>query len=82
MSSSIGRRSATRSTASWCVATGEALRDAAADTSVRCVVIRGAGPMFSSGMDLGSLAALSEAPEDLRAFRARHAWTPGTWPRR
>jgi enoyl-CoA hydratase/carnithine racemase len=25
--------------------------------------------MFSSGMDLGSLAALSEAPEDLRAFR-------------
>ena len=51
------------------IATGEALRDAAADTSVRCVVIRGAGPMFSSGMDIGSLAALSEAPEDLRAFR-------------
>src|SRR5262245_32062396 len=50
-------------------ATGDALRDAAADGSVRCVVIRGAGPMFSSGMDLGSLAALSEAPEDLRAFR-------------
>jgi enoyl-CoA hydratase/carnithine racemase len=51
------------------VATGEALLAAAADASVRCVVIRGAGPMFSSGMDLGSLAALSEAPEDLRAFR-------------
>ena len=51
------------------VATGEALREAAADGSVRCVVVRGAGPMFSSGMDLGSLAALSEAPEDLRAFR-------------
>jgi enoyl-CoA hydratase/carnithine racemase len=51
------------------VATGEALRDAATDHSVRCVVVRGAGPMFSSGMDLGSLAALSEAPEDLRAFR-------------
>ena len=51
------------------VATGEALREAAADNSVRCVVVRGAGPMFSSGMDLGSLAALSEAPEDLRAFR-------------
>jgi enoyl-CoA hydratase/carnithine racemase len=51
------------------VATGEALREAAADSSVRCVVVRGAGPMFSSGMDLGSLAALSEAPEDLRAFR-------------
>ena len=51
------------------VATGEALRDAAADASVRCVVVRGAGPMFSSGMDLGSLAALSEAPDDLRPFR-------------
>lgn len=50
-------------------ATGEALRAAADDGSVRCVVIRGAGPMFSSGMDLGSLAALSEAPDDLRAFR-------------
>ena len=50
-------------------ATGDALRAAAADSSVRCVVVRGAGPMFSSGMDLGSLAALSEAPEDLRAFR-------------
>jgi enoyl-CoA hydratase/carnithine racemase len=52
------------------LATGEALRAAAADSSVRCVVVRGAGPMFSSGMDLGSLAALAEAPEDLRAFRA------------
>jgi enoyl-CoA hydratase/carnithine racemase len=51
------------------VATGEALRAAAEDSSVRCVVVRGAGPMFSSGMDLGSLAALSEAPDDLRAFR-------------
>jgi enoyl-CoA hydratase/carnithine racemase len=52
------------------LATGEALRDAAADGSVRCVVIRGAGPMFSSGMDVGSLAALSEAPDDLRVFRS------------
>ena len=50
-------------------ATGEALRAAAADTSVHCVVLRGAGPMFSSGMDLGSLAALAAAPENLRAFR-------------
>jgi enoyl-CoA hydratase/carnithine racemase len=50
-------------------ATGDALRDAAADDSVRCVVLRGAGPMFSSGMDLGSLAALADAPENLRAFR-------------
>jgi enoyl-CoA hydratase/carnithine racemase len=51
------------------VATGEALRAAAADPDVRCVVVRGAGPMFSSGMDLGALAALAEAPENLRAFR-------------
>jgi enoyl-CoA hydratase/carnithine racemase len=51
------------------LATGEALREAAADPSVRCVVVRGEGPMFSSGMDLGSLAALAEAPENLRAFR-------------
>jgi enoyl-CoA hydratase/carnithine racemase len=50
-------------------ATGDALRDAAADDSVRCVVLRGAGPMFSSGMDLGALAALADAPENLRAFR-------------
>lgn len=50
-------------------ATGEALRAAAADPSVRCVVVRGAGPMFSSGMDLAALAALAEAPENLRAFR-------------
>src|SRR5215211_181023 len=51
------------------VATGQALRAAAADTAVRCVVVRGAGPMFSSGMDLGALAALAGAPENLRAFR-------------
>jgi enoyl-CoA hydratase/carnithine racemase len=50
-------------------ATGEALREAGADVSVRCVVLRGAGPMFSSGMDLGALAALAEAPENTRAFR-------------
>jgi enoyl-CoA hydratase/carnithine racemase len=46
-----------------------ALRAAAADPDVRCVVVRGAGPMFSSGMDLAALAALAEAPENLRAFR-------------
>ena len=51
------------------VATGEALRAAADDPEVRCVVLRGAGPMFSSGMDLGALADLAEAPEHLRAFR-------------
>jgi enoyl-CoA hydratase/carnithine racemase len=52
------------------LATGEALREAAADAAVRCVVVRGAGPMFSSGMDLAALAALAEAPENLRAFRS------------
>jgi enoyl-CoA hydratase/carnithine racemase len=51
------------------VATGEALRAAADDPGVRCVVVRGAGPMFSSGMDLAALAALAEGPEHLRGFR-------------
>jgi enoyl-CoA hydratase/carnithine racemase len=51
------------------LALGEAFRDAAADESVRIVVVRGDGPMFSSGMDLGSLADLSESPAALRPFR-------------
>ena len=51
------------------LATGAALRAAADDPGVRCVVVRGNGPMFSSGMDLGALAALAEAPERLRTFR-------------
>ena len=50
-------------------ALGEAFRDAAADDSVRVVVVRGDGPMFSSGMDLGSLGDLSENPATLRPFR-------------
>ena len=45
------------------LATGAALRAAADDPAVRCVVLRGAGPMFSSGMDLGALGALAAAPE-------------------
>src|SRR5215207_865211 len=58
------------------LATGEALRAAADEPAVRCVVLRGAGPMFSSGMDLAALAALSAAPGDVRAFRRRclEAW--------
>lgn len=51
------------------LATGAALRAAADDGAVRVVVLRGAGPMFSSGMDLGALAALAAEPERLRAFR-------------
>jgi enoyl-CoA hydratase/carnithine racemase len=49
---------------------GEAFEAAAYDASVRCVVVRGDGPMFSSGMDLSALGDLSERPEDLRPFRA------------
>jgi enoyl-CoA hydratase/carnithine racemase len=46
-----------------------ALEAAAADRDVRCVVVRGAGPLFSSGMDLAALAALAADPERLREFR-------------
>ncbi|HYH90089.1 MAG TPA: enoyl-CoA hydratase-related protein, partial [Solirubrobacteraceae bacterium] len=41
------------------VDTGDALRAAATDTSVHCVVLRAAGPLFSAGMDLGSLGDLA-----------------------
>src|SRR4051812_22604704 len=50
-------------------AAGHAFEDAAADDSVRVVVLRGNGPMFSSGMDLGSLQDVSKSPESLREFR-------------
>jgi enoyl-CoA hydratase/carnithine racemase len=50
-------------------AIGVALTAAANEPEVRCVVIRGEGPMFSSGMDFSGLVGLSEAPENLRAFR-------------
>jgi enoyl-CoA hydratase/carnithine racemase len=58
------------------LATGAALRAAADDPAVRCVVLRGAGPMFSSGMDLATLGELAAMPEQLRAFRSRclDAW--------
>lgn len=48
---------------------GHALEDAAAEASVRCVVVRGEGAMFSSGMDLADLRSLSENPEGLRQVR-------------
>src|SRR3954453_9289245 len=41
----------------------DAFAEAAADESVRVVVLRGDGPMFSAGMDLAGLRALSENPE-------------------
>jgi enoyl-CoA hydratase/carnithine racemase len=48
---------------------GGAIEDAAADATVRVLVLRGEGPMFSSGMDLGDLRALSENPDGLRRYR-------------
>jgi enoyl-CoA hydratase/carnithine racemase len=50
-------------------ALGAAFEAAAADDDVRVVVVRGEGPMFSSGMDLGSLQELSKNPGSLREFR-------------
>jgi enoyl-CoA hydratase/carnithine racemase len=50
-------------------AVGQAFEDAAGDDSVRVVVLRGAGPMFSSGMDVGGLRELSLEPQGLREFR-------------
>jgi enoyl-CoA hydratase/carnithine racemase len=47
----------------------DALRAAAADAAVRVVVVRGAGAMFSSGMDHGSLGGLAADPGSLRAMR-------------
>jgi enoyl-CoA hydratase/carnithine racemase len=48
---------------------GQALHAAAHDPAVLCVVVRGAGPMFSAGMDFGALSALAGEPERLREFR-------------
>jgi enoyl-CoA hydratase/carnithine racemase len=46
-----------------------ALEAAADDDAVHCVVLRGEGPMFSSGMDVHFLAALADDPSGLRASR-------------
>lgn len=51
------------------IAVGEALKAAANDPAVRVVVLRGEGPMFSSGMDIRMLDELSGQVEHLRAFR-------------
>ena len=50
-------------------ALARALRAAAADPDVHVVVLRGAGPMFSSGVDLTELASMAGGPEHLRPFR-------------
>src|SRR3954451_17441638 len=47
----------------------DALQAAADDDAVQCVVVRGAGPMFSSGMDVTFLGALGQDPGRLRASR-------------
>ncbi|CAN5764663.1 enoyl-CoA hydratase/isomerase family protein [soil metagenome] len=48
----------------------EAFEAAATDDEVRCVVVRGDGPTFSSGMDLSALGELAARPQTLRPFRA------------
>lgn len=48
---------------------GAGIEEAADDPDVRVVVVRGEGAMFSSGMDLNDLRALSEDPERLRRYR-------------
>jgi enoyl-CoA hydratase/carnithine racemase len=45
------------------------LRAAAGDGSVHCVVLRGEGPVFSAGVDLGELASFAGDPNVLRPFR-------------
>ena len=49
---------------------GAALSGAAADESVRVVVLRGEGAAFSSGMDTADLAALAADPLRLHEWRA------------
>src|SRR5580692_11340061 len=51
------------------LALGEALREAAAEQSVHCVVLRGEGKVFSAGVDLVELAASAGTPGMLRPFR-------------
>jgi enoyl-CoA hydratase/carnithine racemase len=48
---------------------GDALRGATDDSSVDCVVLRGEGPVFSAGVDLGELASFAGDPTVLRPFR-------------
>jgi enoyl-CoA hydratase/carnithine racemase len=45
------------------------LRSASDDADVHCVVLRGEGPVFSAGVDLGELMAFADDPGVLRPFR-------------
>jgi enoyl-CoA hydratase/carnithine racemase len=47
----------------------DALRTAADEDSVTCVVLRGAGPVFSAGVDLTELMSFAGDPSVLRPFR-------------
>ncbi|HYM45755.1 MAG TPA: enoyl-CoA hydratase/isomerase family protein [Solirubrobacteraceae bacterium] len=47
----------------------DALREAAGEDAVHCVVLRGEGPVFSAGVDLGELASFAGEPSVLRPFR-------------
>jgi enoyl-CoA hydratase/carnithine racemase len=49
---------------------GAALRGAAADPAVNCVVLRGEGPVFSAGVDLVELMSSSGEPDAMRSFRS------------
>lgn len=59
-------------------ALGDALREAAIDESVHCVVLRGEGPVFSAGVDLVEMAASSGEPSLLRPFRQVFLDCPNT----
>ncbi len=50
-------------------ALGQALREAAAERSVHCVVLRGEGPVFSAGVDLNELMDSTGKVGMLRPFR-------------
>jgi enoyl-CoA hydratase/carnithine racemase len=47
----------------------DTLRAAGNEDSVHCVVLRGEGPVFSAGVDLGELASFAGDPSVLRPFR-------------
>jgi enoyl-CoA hydratase/carnithine racemase len=51
------------------LALGAALREAAAEPSVHCVVLRGEGPVFSAGVDLNELMDSTGKVGMLRPFR-------------
>lgn len=46
-----------------------ALQAAADDANVHCIVLRGEGPVFSAGVDLGELMSFAGDPAVLRPFR-------------